>query len=93
MFALINLGMIDSLTAGMLSAANAIEVFYHADNCLCVRKHLRSRECDEIMSRGVQLADLFDIVPADQAQREFHRELTKFRTACLKLMEHKRQVA
>ena len=93
LFALINLGLLESLSAGILSAADSLQVFFHADNCLFVRKRLKNKDADEIMSRGVQLADVLDIVPADQAQREFHRELTKLRSSCLKLMEHKRKVA
>jgi len=43
---------------------------YLGDNCLFVRKHLRNKIVDEIMSRGVQLTDLFDTLPAEEAQRE-----------------------
>jgi hypothetical protein len=93
LFALINLGITESLTNGLVSAADAIEVFFHAENCLFVRKQLRVKTADEIMSHGVQLADLFDALPADQAQREFSRELATIRNLCLKLLGEKRSAA
>ena len=40
LFALLNLGMIQSLASGVLSATEAVRHFYHADNCLYVRKHV-----------------------------------------------------
>ncbi|MGH7227051.1 MAG: hypothetical protein ACRELF_27865, partial [Gemmataceae bacterium] len=60
---------------------------------LFVRKRLRDKIADEIMSRGVQLADLFDSLPTDEAQREFQRELAIMRGMCLKLLEQKPLVA
>ena len=93
LFALINLGIVESLTNGVVSAADALRIFYHADNCLFVRKELRAKAADEIMSRGVQLPDLFETLPTAQAQREFHRELAKLRTLCLRLLGSRRQVA
>ena len=45
------------------------------------------------MSHGVQLPDLFAILPPEEAHREFHRELATMRTLCLKLLEGKRSVA
>lgn len=45
------------------------------------------------MSRGVQLTDLFDALPANEAQREFQRELTTMRLLCLSLLEEKRLAA
>src|SRR4051812_33813474 len=47
--ALLNLGMIESLANGLLSATAALQVFYHAENCLFVRRHLRAKIADEIM--------------------------------------------
>ncbi len=87
LFALLNLGLVQSLASGTLSATEAIERFYHADNCLYVRKHLRNREANAIMSRGVQLPDLFECLPAEAAQREFYHELETIRALCLKLLE------
>ena len=93
LFALLNLGIIESLANGLLSAADVLRLFYHADNCLFVRKKLRDKTADEIMSRGVQLADLFETLPTDEAQREFQHELAILRHLCLKLLEKKPLVA
>jgi hypothetical protein len=93
LFALLNLGIVESLANGLMSAADAACLFYHADNCLFVRKRLRDKTADEIMSRGVQLPDLFDALPTDEAQREFQRELATMRGLCLKLLESKPLVA
>lgn len=86
LFALVNLGLVQSLASGVLSPAEAVERFYHADNCLYVQKHLRKREANAIMSHGVQLPDLFESLPADEARREFYHELESIRVLCLKLL-------
>jgi hypothetical protein len=93
LFALLNLGIVESLTNGLLSAADTLEVFFHAENCLFVRKELRVKLADQIMSHGVQLPDLFDALPPGEAQREFHRELAKIRGLCLRLLGQKRTAA
>jgi hypothetical protein len=93
LFALLNLGMIESLANGVVSAADALQLFFNADNCLFVRKQLRNKTADEIMSHGVQLPDLFDALPTEEAHREFQRELATMRTLCLRLLEEKRLVA
>ena len=90
LFALLNLGIVQSLASGVLSATEAIQRFYHADNCLYVRKHFGSKEADEIMGHGVQLPDIFDCLPAEEAQREFFHELETIRSLCLKLLEKDR---
>lgn len=41
------------------------------------------------MSRGVQLPDLFDVLPIEEAQREFQREMMKLHALCLSLLEQK----
>jgi hypothetical protein len=87
LFALLNLGIVQSLASGALSATQAVERFYHADNCLYVRKRLRNREANQIMSHGVQLPDLFDSLSPEEAQREFYHELETIRALCLKLLE------
>jgi hypothetical protein len=89
-FALVNLGIVQALLSGTLSVTEAIERFYHAENCFYVRKQLRNRTADAIMSHGVQLPDLFDMLPAEEAQREFFHELERIRTLCLKLLEQER---
>ena len=87
LFALLNLGIAQSLASGVMSATESIQRFYHVDNCLYVRKHLRSKQANAIMSHGVQLPDLFDCLPAEEAQREFFHELETIRSLCLKLLE------
>src|SRR5260221_8541673 len=83
LFALLSLGIIESLTSGLVSAADALRIFFHAENCLFVRQSLRDKVADEIMSRGVQLPDLFEVLPAAEAQRELQKELVKMRSLCL----------
>ncbi len=92
-FALINLGLIESLGSGVLTATDAVRYFYNLENCLFVRKRIRNKLADRIMSHGVQLPDLFDSLPAEEAHREFQRELSMVRTLCLKMLETSRQVA
>ncbi|MGH7432210.1 MAG: hypothetical protein ACREJL_00500, partial [Candidatus Methylomirabilales bacterium] len=91
-FALINLGLVECLARGVLSATEALHRFYHADNCLYVRNHLRSKEAHTIMSHGVQLPDLFEFLPAEEAQREFSYELETIRSLCVKLLEKERAI-
>jgi hypothetical protein len=93
LFALLNLGLIESLANGLMSTTDAVQIFFNADNCLFVRKHLRVKMADEIMSHGVQLSDLFDALPPEEAQRQFQRELAIMRSLCLKLLDTKRLVA
>ena len=45
------------------------------------------------MSYGVQLSDLFDVLPQAQAQREFQRELNTMRSLSLTLLEEKQLAA
>jgi hypothetical protein len=89
-FALINLGLAQSMASGVLSPTEAIERFYHADNCLFVQKHLRKKLASTIMSRGVQLPDLFESLPPEEARREFYLELEAIRVLCLKLLGDRR---
>ncbi len=92
-FALLSLGVIESLVGGAITASGAVELFFHADNCLFVRKQLRQKAADEIMSRGVQLPDIFDALSAEEAQQENQRELAAMRSLCLKLLEDKQLAA
>lgn len=84
--ALLNLGLIQSLMSGALSASDTLARFYHADNCLYVRRALGNRTADAIIARGVRLPDLFDVLPAEEAQREFYQELETMRVLALKLL-------
>ena len=93
LFALVNLGVIESLAAGSLGAAEAVNRLYFADNCLFVRTHLNDRTADRIMGHGVQLPDLFEALPAEEAHREFLRELATMRRLCLQLLDRRRRVA
>lgn len=93
LFALLALGLIESLANGLVTATDAVRFFFHADNCLFVRKRLKVKAADEVMSRGAQLPDLFDALSAEEAHREFQRELAAMRSLCLKLIEGRRLVA
>jgi len=93
LFALLNLGLVESLATGSVSAADVVRIFFHAENCLFVRQRLRDRIADEVMSHGVQLPDLFDALPAKEAQREFQRELATMRSLCLMLLAEKQLAA
>ncbi len=88
-FALLNLGVLESLSHGLISAGDALRTFFHAENCLFVRQQVRNRTADEIMSRGTQLPDLFDALPPLIAQREFQHELTRMHALSLSLLEKK----
>jgi hypothetical protein len=92
-FALLCLGIIESLAGGLVSVNDAVRIFFHAENCLFVRKNLRQRIADQIMSRGIQLPDLFDMLPTEEAQREFQHELSRMRSLGLKLLEEQRVAA
>ena len=92
-FALLSLGIIESLAGGAITASHAVELFFYADNCLFVRKQLRQKIADEIMSRGVQLPDVFDALSTQEAQQEFQRELAAMRLLCLKLLEDEQLAA
>ncbi|MCP3961533.1 MAG: hypothetical protein GY719_27140 [bacterium] len=92
-FALLCLGAIESLVSGAIRASDAIRLLFHADNCLFVREHLQRDADDEVMSRGVQLPDLFDALPAEEAQQEYQRELAAMHTLCLKLIEDRESAA
>lgn len=93
LFALLALGILESLNSGLVSASETLDIFFYANNCFFIHQNLPDRTADEIMSHGVQLPDLFDILPTADAQREFQRELTIMRTLCLELLEEKQLVA
>lgn len=93
LFALLNLGIIESLANGLISSIEALKIFFKAENCLFVRQQLQEKIADEIMSRGEQLPDLFEAFPTEEAHREFQRELASMRSLCLKLLEDKQRVA
>jgi len=86
-FALLNLGIVDSLSDGTLAISEAVQHFFNAENCLAVRKKLHDKVADEVMGRGLQLQDLFDILPARQARQEFQQELRAIRMLCRRLLK------
>ena len=90
LFALLNLGLVQSLVSGVVSPTEAVERFYHAKNCLYVQKHFRQKAAHTLMSHGVQLPDLFESLPVEEAQREFYHELEIMRSLCLQLLEKRR---
>lgn len=92
-FALLCLGIIESLSSGLIGVKDSPTLFFHSENCLFVRKTLKEKIADQIMSHGVQLPDLFDSLPPLEAQREFQRELAKLHALCLRLHEGKRVAA
>jgi len=93
LFALLNLGIVESLANGALSSLDATRFFYNAQNCLYVRKKLADKSADEIMSHGVQLQDLFEALPEQEAQQEFQRELASIRSLCFRLLGQHQLVA
>ena len=88
-FALLVLGVVESISSGMLSATGAVGAFFTAENCLFVRQGLKNRLADEIMSRGVQLPDLFDALSPDEAARELRQELRTIQELCRALLHRK----
>jgi hypothetical protein len=92
-FAFLCLGVIESLANGLMTATDGVRLFFDADNCLYVRKEMRDKLADKIMSHGVQLPDLFTVLPAEEAQREFQHELSTMRALCLKLLDEHKRVA
>jgi len=93
LFSIINLGFIESLASGVLTASDAVRFLYSGENCLFVHKRIKDKIADQIMSHGVQLPDLFDALPAEEAFREFQLELGAMRALCLKILGTKKQVA
>ena len=93
LFAWLNLGIVESLTKGLLTPADAVSIFFNADNCLFVQRSLKQAEAEEIMSRGVQLADLFDALPPKRANQELQKELKRMHSLSLNILEQKRLAA
>jgi hypothetical protein len=92
-FAVVNLGFIESLANGVLTASDAVRFFYSGENCLFVRKQFKNKIADQVMSHGVQLPDLFDSLPPEEAFREFQLKLAVMRSLCLRILEIRNQVA
>lgn len=92
-FALLMLGLFDSLESGVLSPADAVATCFHAENCRFVGGTLKSVDADEVMERGTQLADLFDALSPEEAKQECAAEVAAMRTCCLAMLGHERLVA
>ncbi len=92
-FALLALGVLDAIEAGALSPESARSHFFNAANCLFTRRTLNLPEVEEVMSRGVELPDLFDALPADTAAGEACAEVTLMRASCLRILTANRLVA
>lgn len=92
-FALLTLGIVELLSRGAISSAEAIPLFFNADNCAFVRTKLKDKVADKIMSHGVQLLDLFDVLPGKEAQQEFQRELRIIQALCLELLSRRKLAA
>jgi hypothetical protein len=86
-FAIFALGILYSLSAGSMTPTEATRSFFHAKNCRYVRSRLRDKRADEVMGRGVQLADLFDVMPVEEAHREFQHELAAMKSLCHELVQ------
>ena len=93
LFAWLNLGIVESLTRRHLRPIDAVRIFFNGENCIFVRNGLVDESADEIMSRGVQLADIFDVLPVHEAQPRFEKELGKIRSLSLSILEQKRLAA
>ncbi len=93
LFAWLNLGIVESLTKQHLRPIDAVRIFFHGENCLFVRNGLKDHIADEIMSRGVQLADVFDVLEPDEAQLRFEDQLKKIRDLSLAILEQKQLAA
>ena len=92
-FAVAALGIIDSLIAGSMTPSEAIRAFFHAKNCRFVRCKFRDNRADEVMGRGVQLPDLFDLLPMEEAHREFQQELAAMKALCHELLRAERKAS
>ena len=57
------------------------------------QRSLAHAEVDAVMSRGVELPDLFDALPHADAVRESAAEIAAMREACLRLLGGQRLVA
>lgn len=93
LFALVSLGILESLSNGLMSASDAVKLFFNAENCLFVKNVMGNKVADQIMGHGVQLPDLIDALPSEEAHREFQQELATMRSLCLKLIAEERLAA
>jgi len=93
LFAVTALGIVESLVAGSLTPTRAIESFFHGENVRFVKSKLGDKRAVQIMGRGIQLADLFDAMPMEEAHREYQHELQAIKTLCNELLEAEKAAA
>jgi hypothetical protein len=93
LFAWLNLGIVESLTKGILKPEEAVRIFFHGDNCLFVRTEFGEETAEEIMSRGVQLNDIFETLATERAEHEFQTELSVMRSLSLSILQSERIAA
>jgi hypothetical protein len=87
LFAIVNLGVIEALQGGLLTPTDALGVLYHAQNCFYIHQQFPDTTADIIMSHGIQLPDLFDVLPPELAQRNLYQQLEEMRSLCFNLLE------
>jgi hypothetical protein len=85
-FAGLNLAMLASIDSKGRALADVTAGFYNAANCLYVKRSIKHKNADELMSRGVQLLDLFAILPRRRAEAELKSEKNAMRAICYKLL-------
>jgi hypothetical protein len=92
-FAFLMLGLLDSLENGVVSPADAVAICFHAENCRFAGSALKCADAEEVMGRGSQLADLFEALPVEEANREYAMEVAAMKNLCLAILGRERLVA
>jgi len=86
-FVVLNLQLIQSLEEEKMTADGAVLFFYNADNCLYVKRIFKGNaDAQDLMARGIQLPDLFTVLPVAKARKEFRKELKIMRAASRRLL-------
>jgi hypothetical protein len=85
-FAMLSLGIVEALENATSTPEEMVRNFYSGDNCLYVRRRLKDKAADEIMSRGVQLPDLFDALNEHEANDALRTELESIRSLSLGIL-------
>jgi hypothetical protein len=93
LFAMLVFGVVERLESGSLSPEQSIREFFGAKNCLFVSERMKSRLANEVMGIGVQLDDLFRILPPSTAKRAFKQNLESIRSLCHRLLKHRQPAA
>jgi hypothetical protein len=90
-FGIVSLGIIEALASGAINPTESIRIFFNSDNCLYVHEELKNETAENIMGRGVQLADLFDILEPQKALLAFLHEIDTMRVLCHSLITPNRE--